>query len=204
MINILSINKEIKVNIKENSNTYSILIDENLMSDIKEIISKQYKGEKLFIVTDENVYNLYGEELKSRLKSKFKTIFYVVPPGEKAKSFKYLKKGYDKLVQQNFHRDNLVIGFGGGVVGDLAGYLAASYMRGIKLIQIPTSLLAQVDSSVGGKTAINHEKGKNLIGAFYQPDQVIIDVEFLKTLPLRELKTGLAEVIKHSLIKKAD
>ncbi|MFW5998213.1 MAG: 3-dehydroquinate synthase [Halanaerobiaceae bacterium] len=192
------------VNIKENSINYPILIGNNLITDINNLISRQYQGNKIFLVTDENVNKIYKDRVLSLLDKQYQLITMIVPPGEKAKSFKYLKKGYDKLIKNNFHRDDIVIGFGGGVVGDLAGFLAASYMRGISLIQIPTTLLAQVDSSVGGKTAINHKMGKNLIGAFYQPDQVIIDTEFLHTLPLRELKTGLAEVIKYSFIENQD
>ena len=200
MIKIKNIKEKINLKIRENPINYSILIGNNLMPNLNKIISENYSGRKVFLVTDKNVNKLYGDKIIANLEKKYEVTSYILPPGEKAKSFKYLKQGYDILVKNNFQRDDLVIGFGGGVPGDLAGYLAASYMRGVPLIQIPTSLLAQVDSSVGGKTAINHEFGKNLIGAFYQPQRVIIDVNLLNTLPLRELKTGMAEVIKYGLI----
>ncbi len=193
--------KNINVKIKEDSFSYPIIIDHNLTIKIPQLIKNKYQGNKIFVVTDNNVNDIYGEKIKKILKENgFKVTFYVLPAGEKAKSFKYLKKGYDLLVENNFHRDHLIMALGGGVVGDLAGFLAATFMRGIDLIQVPTTLLAQVDSSVGGKTAINHQQGKNLIGSFYQPEMVIINIDFLKTLPLRELKTGLAEVIKHGII----
>ncbi len=192
--------KEVTVNIAEDPLSYSILIDNGTLDQLAEVLQDYYRGEKIFLVTDENVDRLYGKEVMNILQHNYQIIPYVLPSGEQAKSYKFLQKGYDRLIEESFHRDHLVLALGGGVVGDLAGFLAATYMRGISLVQIPTTLLAQVDSSVGGKTAINHPRGKNLIGAFYQPDLVFIDVDFLETLPLRELKTGLAEVIKHGLI----
>lgn len=184
---------------------YPILIGNGFINELGAILSDYYQSDKIFLVTDENVNEIYGDKVISNLKEKgYDPVRYVVPVGEEAKSRHYLKKGYDLLIENNFQRNNLILVLGGGVPGDLAGYLAASYMRGIPFIQIPTTLLAQVDSSVGGKTAINHPSGKNLIGAFYQPELVIIDVGLLKTLPIRELKTGLAEVIKYGFIADDD
>ena len=196
-----NIKEKINLKIEEEPLVYSIDIGNDILSNIDQLIAKIDSGGRIFLVTDENVNKIYGDQITSVLKEAgYELTLYILPPGEKAKSFKYLQKGYDLLIDNNFQRDDMVVAFGGGVVGDLAGYLAASFMRGISLIQIPTTLLAQVDSSVGGKTAINHEQGKNLIGAFYQPDRVIIDVSLLKTLPERELKTGMAEVIKYGII----
>ncbi|MFW5984944.1 MAG: 3-dehydroquinate synthase [Halanaerobiaceae bacterium] len=197
---MVHIKEKIEIEIKEEELIYPILIGNNIIDSLDTVLNDFYDGEKIFLVTDENVNQLYGTQVMQILEENYTVIRYVVPAGEKAKSLQYLKNGYDRLVENNFHRDHLVLALGGGVVGDLAGYLAASYMRGIDLVQVPTTLLAQVDSSVGGKTAINHPGGKNLIGAFYQPQLVFIDFNFLETLPLREFKTGLAEVIKHGLI----
>ena len=192
--------EQVKVEIAEEEISYPIIIGQQTAEDPVSLLKDNYTGDKIFLVTDRNVNHLYGDRFCSKLEENYRVVRYVLPAGEKAKSSQYLQAGYDLLVKENFHRDHLVLALGGGVVGDLAGYLAASYMRGIDLIQVPTTLLAQVDSSVGGKTAINHPEGKNLIGAFYQPRLVLIDIDFLDTLPRRELKTGLAEVIKHGLI----
>ncbi len=195
------IDEHIDVEIKGEEVSYPILIGSDLISRLEKIITRYYRGDKILLVSDNNVNQIYGEKIVSALKrGGYSVIQHIIPAGEKAKSNNYLQAGYDILVENNFQRDNLVIALGGGVPGDLAGYLAASYMRGIPFIQIPTTLLAQVDSSVGGKTAINHSSGKNLIGAFYQPELVIIDIDFLQTLPFRELKTGIAEVIKYGFI----
>ncbi len=200
-----NIKEKINIKITEEPVSYSILIGEGIIDDLNKHLKKCFSGKQIFLVTDKNVEEIYGSKITSLLEnSNYRFTIYTVPPGEKAKSYKYFKKGLDLLVNNDFKRDDLVIAFGGGVVGDLAGFLAASYMRGISLLQIPTTLLSQVDSSVGGKTAINHTQGKNLIGAFYQPERVIIDSDFLKTLPLRELKTGIAEVIKYGIIFDED
>lgn len=200
-----NIAEQLNVQICEEEISYPILIGNSLISELGGIISRHYQGDKILLVSDQNVDRIYVDRVVSGLKDKgFEVYRYIIPAGEKAKSSQYLQGGYDLLVENNFQRDNLVIALGGGVPGDLAGYLAASYMRGISLVQIPTTLLAQVDSSVGGKTAINHPGGKNLIGAFYQPELVIIDTNFLQTLPFRELKTGIAEVIKYGFIVDKD
>jgi len=192
---------ELRVDTRVESKTYPILIKNGLKEEIGFLLTNRYQGDKILLVTDDNLQPLYCQEIEEILnQAGYNTTVYTVPHGEEAKSIEYLKRGYDLLVEKGFNRDNLVIALGGGVVGDLAGLLAATFMRGISLVQIPTTLLAQVDSSVGGKTAINHPRGKNLIGSFFQPDLVLIDPKFLQTLPERELKTGMAEVIKYGLI----
>lgn len=197
---MIDLKQTISIKIPVAEKKYNIIIKDNLIEELGNKICDLYQGDKIFLVTDENVLNLYGDKVNNILSSEFNITNYVIPPGEGSKSSLYLNRGYDLLVENDFKRDNLIIALGGGVVGDLAGYLAATYMRGISFVQVPTTLLAQVDSSVGGKTAINHSAGKNLIGAFFQPDMVLIDPLFLRTLSKRELRTGLAEVIKHGFI----
>jgi len=171
-------------------NKYDITIDANWIDSDK--INEMIKGRKYLIVTDENVYSHYGNLLKQ-----FDCV--VLPVGEDTKSLKYFEKLIDMLQDKQFNRSSVIVAFGGGVIGDLTGYVAASYMRGIHFIQIPTTMLSMVDSSVGGKVAINHPSAKNLIGAFYQPEAVYIDTAFLNTLTLKTLSDGMAEVIKYGL-----
>lgn len=153
------------------------------------------------VITTETVNGLYGRLFENFLKNAgIEPVVMVLPDGENTKSIKYLSYLYDELIKNRFERGNFIIAFGGGVIGDLAGFTAATYLRGINFIQIPTTLLADVDSSVGGKTGIDHPGGKNLIGAFYQPKCVIVDVDFLDTLEGRELKNGFAEVIKYGAV----
>src|SRR5256885_10047301 len=152
------------------------------------------------IVSNEVVLPLYGARLRKALEAAGARVTEVaVPDGEAAKSWQTLDRVFDRLLQARLGRDTMIVALGGGVVGDLAGFVAATYQRGVALLQVPTTLLAQVDSAVGGKTAINHARGKNMIGAFHQPVAVISDVATLDTLPERELRAGLAEVIKHAL-----
>lgn len=165
------------------------------------VLDKKMTGQ-LFIITDENVQRLYSERLSTVLeKTGIGFQFIAVPPGEKSKSMSVLDRLYTSLIKAGATRRATIAAFGGGVVGDLAGFLAASYMRGVRYAQIPTTLLSQVDSSVGGKVGINHRMGKNLIGAFYQPQFVLIDPFVLKSLPERELRAGMAEVIKYGFIR---
>lgn len=190
---------KIKINIpKKDSYDYEIIIGNNLLCSSGEIIKKYTKANKLLIITNKTVANLYKENLKIK-----NAEWLILDDGEEYKNFETLKKIFDFATEQKLQRSDCIIAFGGGVVGDIAGFAAATYMRGIDFIQIPTTLLAQVDSSVGGKVAINHENGKNLIGAFYQPKVVIADTNVLKTLDLRQLKTGLAEVLKYAFIEKS-
>lgn len=192
--------KTIQVNLKENS--YSICIQRNILSKIGEYLSENYRGKKIAIITDSNLEKLYGENLSKTLEDReFKTKTIVVKPGEESKSIDTLKGVYSELVEFKIGRGDLIIAFGGGVVGDLGGFAASTYLRGVPYIQVPTSLLAQVDSSVGGKVAVDLPHGKNLVGSFYHPKAVFIDPEFLKTLDRRFLNDGLAEVIKYGCIK---
>ena len=159
------------------------------------------KASAAFIVTNETVGPLYGGQLANVLKNHYKYVHTVtLPDGEEFKTWQTLQKIFDALLEHGADRKTVLFALGGGVVGDMTGFAAASYMRGVPFIQVPTTLLAQVDSSVGGKTAINHQLGKNMIGAFYQPQMVVCDLETLDTLPERELAAGLAEVIKYGPI----
>ena len=162
-------------------------------------------AKKAFVVTDENVLPLHGESVISTLKEQgWNCQQFVMTPGEKSKSLEVTSQMYDQLVAMQADRFTLVIAVGGGVVGDAAGFAAATFARGIPFVQIPTTLLAQVDSSVGGKVGINHPQGKNLIGAFHQPLGVLIDTNTLQTLPERDYRSGLAEVIKYGVIMDVD
>ncbi|MCX7960339.1 MAG: 3-dehydroquinate synthase [Burkholderiales bacterium] len=162
-------------------------------------------GRAVGIVSDANVAPLYGARLARALAAAgARTATVLVEAGEQAKCWQNVDRVVDALLGARIGRDGALVALGGGVVGDLAGFAAAVYQRGIPYVQVPTTLLAQVDSSVGGKTAINHARGKNMIGAFHQPLAVIADVAALETLPERELRAGLAEVIKHALILDAD
>ena len=159
------------------------------------------KASAAFIITNETVGPLYGGQLANVLKNHYKYVHTVtLPDGEEFKTWQTLQKIFDALLEHGADRKTVLFALGGGVVGDMTGFAAASYMRGVPFIQVPTTLLAQVDSSVGGKTAINHPQGKNMIGAFYQPQMVVCDLETLDTLPERELAAGLAEVIKYGPI----
>ncbi len=157
---------------------------------------------RALVVTNRKVYNLFGRAFCKSLDEggvSYKKIF--LPDGEKYKTIDTVGKIHDKLVQERFDRNDLIVALGGGVVGDIAGFAAATYMRGIKVVQVATTLLSQVDSSVGGKTGVNHPGGKNLIGSFHQPSLTLLDVEALNTLPLDEILCGVAEVIKYGLIE---
>ena len=179
------------------SRAYPIHIGAGLIGE-GSLYSPHVAGGSAAVVTNEVVAPLYLAKVKSAL-GKARVTEVVVPDGEQAKSWQTLNRVFDALLEARCGRDTLIIALGGGVVGDLAGFAAAIYQRGVPFIQVPTTLLAQVDSSVGGKTAINHALGKNMIGAFHQPLAVISDVAVLDTLPERELRAGVAEVIKHGL-----
>ncbi|EDY87003.1 3-dehydroquinate synthase [gamma proteobacterium HTCC5015] len=178
--------------------SYPIHIGSQLLSN-SDLLKPHIQGKSVVIVTNETVAPLYLGTLKTQL-SNYRCDSIVLKDGEAHKNLETLNTIYTRLLEQRYDRKTTLIALGGGVVGDIAGYAAASYQRGIPFIQIPTTLLAQVDSSVGGKTAVNHPLGKNMIGAFYQPQCVLADTEVLKTLPPRELAAGLAEVIKYGLL----
>lgn len=184
------------------SNNYPIYIDSGLLEHIGDQIKKIYKGKKIAIITDSNVDKLYGNILETSLsKENFIIKKVVIAPGEKSKSFDTLMYVSEEILGFEITRGDLILTVGGGVVGDLGGFAASILLRGISFIQIPTTLLAQIDSSVGGKVAINSAKGKNLIGSFYQPKAVFIDPSLLKTLSERQFNDGLGEVIKYGAIK---
>ncbi len=189
---------ELSVNISGKEKSYPIFIIKSDISTLKDEILKQINGKKFVVVISQKVEKLYGKALGFDKKDLF-----ILKDGEKEKNFKSYKKILDFCLKKKLNRDDAIIAIGGGVVGDLAGFVASSYMRGIDFIQVPTTLLASIDSSVGGKTALNVPEGKNLIGSFYQPKAVFINVNFLKTLPLRELKTGLGEAVKYAFIEKS-
>ena len=181
---------------------YSIAIEKGILGKIGEEIRKIYQNKKIAIITDSNVEGLYGKKLIDSLsKNNFKTKTIVIEPGEKSKSLETAKCIYEGLLDFEITRSDMVLAFGGGVVGDIGGFVASTLLRSIQFIQIPTSLLAQIDSSVGGKVAVNLPQGKNLVGSFYHPEAVFIDPELLRTLDKRFLYDGLAEVIKYGCIK---
>jgi len=187
----------LKVNLGERS--YPICIGENLLQQ-SELLTQHIPGNSALIVSNETVAPLYMDAVENSLCDiRHKTL--VLPDGEEYKNPTVLNTIYDVLLANKLDRNTTLIALGGGVIGDITGYAAATYQRGVHLIQIPTTLLSQVDSSVGGKTAVNHPLGKNMIGAFYQPKAVIADTSTLNTLEERQLSSGLAEVIKYGLIR---
>jgi 3-dehydroquinate synthase len=177
---------------------YPITIGAGLLGDGK-LLNSQIRGQDLMVVTNTTVADLYLETLRTSL-SGHRIAECVLPDGERHKTLQTAGRVFDALVEAKLNRDATVLALGGGVVGDIAGFAAACYQRGVGYVQIPTTLLAQVDSSVGGKTGVNHPGGKNLIGAFYQPLAVLADTDTLATLPDRELRAGLAEVIKYGCV----
>lgn len=187
------------VNVELQERRYPILIGSGLLQDERSYPIK--RGDRVMIVTNSTVAQFYLDTVIYALEKRGCVVDHVLlPDGEKYKTLESLNLIFTALLQGNHGRDTTIIALGGGVIGDVAGFAAASYQRGVRLIQIPTTLLSQVDSSVGGKTAVNHELGKNMIGAFYQPSMVIIDTLTLNTLPKREVNAGLAEVIKYGAI----
>ena len=183
--------------------SYPIHIGRGLVQQAQAYVAPHLKGRQVFVISDETVIHLHGESLQKGL-GRLQQHWIGVPAGEASKSFDTFVRVCESILCHDPERGDLVIAFGGGVIGDLAGFVAASVLRGLSFIQIPTTLLAQVDSSVGGKTGINSLHGKNLIGAFYQPLAVLIDLDVLATLPLREMRAGYAEVVKYGLINRPD
>lgn len=195
--------KSINVNLK--TNNYDIIIEKDILKSVGNEIYKVHSNKKISVITDSNVFGLYGKILSKSLRAGgYSHDFIILNPGEKSKSLDSLKYVYDNFIKYGITRGDLIIAFGGGVIGDLAGFAASTYLRGIDYIQIPTSLLAQVDSSFGGKVAVNLEQGKNLIGNFYHPKKVIIDPNLLKSLPEDFIKDGMGEVIKYACISDID
>lgn len=190
------------LNVDLGDRSYPIYIGTNLLSQA-DLLTRHIPGNSALIVTNETVAPLYLEKVQQHLKD-IKHEVVILPDGEKYKNLEILNRIYDALLSNQFDRNTTLIALGGGVIGDITGFAAATYQRGVNLIQIPTTLLSQVDSSVGGKTAVNHPLGKNMIGAFYQPRAVIADTNTLNTLDDRQLSSGLAEVIKYGLIRDTE
>jgi len=193
--------KDIACVVETKTQSYPVFVGQGLLDKLGEKMKKTALSGTATIISDENVLSLYGSRVEGILKDAgFAVNSFVVPPGEETKSMDYAIKIYDFLVEHRAERDDIIIALGGGMVGDLAGFVAATFLRGMPWVQVPTSLVAMVDASVGGKVGVNHPEGKNLIGAFYQPNLVLADCQTLTTLPQRELTSGWAEVIKHGMI----
>lgn len=190
---------------KETDNSYDILIDENLLSKIPKDLKKNKIGNKYLIITDTNIKPLFGDKLLFLMKKEgLDTSLISFKAGEQSKNLSVFEELIKKTHNLNLDRSSAILALGGGVVGDIAGFVASTYMRGINYVQIPTSLLAMVDSSIGGKVAADLPTGKNIVGNFHQPKKVYIDVSLLNNLPKKELVNGLSEIIKHALIKDKD
>lgn len=201
----MSVPTPIIVPVSLGERSYDITIQPGILAHVGEALRRLGGKGQVGVITDSHVGPAYAQALTRSLKAAdFTPLVITVPAGERAKSVRWWSTILDRLVKSRFERSSYLIALGGGVVGDLTGFVAASYLRGMPFVQIPTSVIAQVDSSVGGKTGLNHAKGKNLIGAFYQPRAVWIDPTVLRTLPKRELIGGLAEVIKYGVIADAE
>ena len=189
------------LNVDLGARSYPIHIGSGLLNDAS-LLAPHLRGQRLVVVSNETVSPLHGDRLRAVLDGHPVT-WIDLPDGERFKTLATAESILTRMLEARLDRGSTLIAFGGGVVGDIAGFAAAIYQRGIDFIQVPTTLLSQVDSSVGGKTGVNHPLGKNMIGAFHQPRAVIIDIDTLRTLPLRELRAGVAEVIKYGLIEDA-
>ncbi|HEX5835517.1 MAG TPA: 3-dehydroquinate synthase [Pyrinomonadaceae bacterium] len=195
--------QRLEISINQSARKSEINVGRGLRTDLAQLLSPAlaHVPQRVGIFSNKRVFGLYGREVVRSLKrAGYKTLPWLMPEGERYKSFSILEKAVKFLNENRFERNDLVLALGGGVVGDLAGFAAAIYLRGIPVVQVPTTLLAQIDSSVGGKTGINLPAGKNLVGAFHQPAAVIIDTETLMSLPSRELVAGFCEMVKHALI----
>lgn len=193
-----------KVIVNTKAKTYEIAIKTGLFKELPLIFKEKYSGKKLAIVTDSNVYPLYGKEFAEKLeKEGFEVVPIIFQAGEQSKNLNTLESIYTRLAENAFTRSDAIVALGGGVAGDIAGFAAAMFLRGLGYIQVPTTLLAMVDSSIGGKVAVDMPHGKNLIGAFYQPDAVYTDPGLLETLSDRQFSNGMAELLKHGFIRDA-
>jgi len=194
-----------KIRVELGERSYNIMISGMILHDIGKTLAKFDFSNTVALISNPTVYELYGKTVAGSLKdSGYNLIEVLIPDGEEYKSLAYTEKIYEALLNARLDRKSVLIALGGGVIGDITGFAASTYMRGIDFIQVPTTLLAQVDSSVGGKTGVNHRLGKNMIGTFWQPRLVCIDTATLATLPRREFLSGLAEVIKYGVIWDGD
>jgi 3-dehydroquinate synthase len=190
----------LEISLKQDARSSEINIGRGIRRNVGELIPLR-APRRVGVISNKRVFDLYGREVVRSLKAAgFKIFHWLMPEGERYKSFRELERAVTFLSENHFERNDLVLALGGGVVGDLAGFTAAVYLRGLSLVQVPTTLLSQIDSSVGGKTGINLPVGKNLVGAFHQPSSVFIDTETLKSLPQRELVSGFCEMVKQSLV----
>lgn len=191
--------------VKLPQNSYNILLASGCLDELGEAVKPLKIGKKILLVSNPEIFNFYGETVVNSLKNAaFEVICHLIPAGESYKNLESISKIYDTALSNHLERSSTMIALGGGVIGDMTGFAAATWLRGINFIQVPTSLLAMVDAAIGGKTGVNHPQGKNLIGAFYQPKLVFIDPLVLQTLPEREFRAGMAEVIKYGIIWDAD
>lgn len=186
------------LNVDLGDRSYPIFIGQGLLN--QGLMTPYIKGKQVLVVTNETIAPLYLDQLVSSLEKRFQVDTVILPDGEQFKNIDQINSIFDVLLGKRHNRTTTLIALGGGVVGDMTGFAAACYQRGVDFIQVPTTLLSQVDSSVGGKTGVNHPLGKNMIGAFHQPNCVVIDTDVLRTLPEKELSAGMAEVIKYGLI----
>lgn len=194
-----------KITVDLEKNSYQIAIAPQLLNDIGNYLNSLSLGNKILVVSNTMIFDHYGESLISALEAaNFSVSYKILPAGERHKTLLSVQKIYDQALENYLERSSTLIALGGGVIGDMTGFAAATWLRGINVVQIPTSLLAMVDAAIGGKTGVNHPQGKNLIGAFHQPKFVLIDPEVLKTLPHREFRAGMAEVIKYGVIWSYD
>ena len=194
----------IDVPVKLGPRSYRVAVGAGLLAQVGPEISRLGVGRKLALLTDPAIKALYGEIVaRSLAGAGFEVTTVLLPEGERAKTLEVAAQTWDRLLEAGLDRGSAVVALGGGAVGDLAGFVAATYMRGVHFVQLPTTLLAQVDASIGGKTAIDHPRAKNLIGAFHQPRLVLADTGALQTVPEREYRSGLAEVIKHGIVLDA-
>ena len=190
------------ITIKTRQNEYNVNVGRGFKGEIAQTLAEDYPKSKFAIITDENVSKLYIDEFTKGFRQNGRQFEVItLEPGEKSKSMAQFEKAVRLLAGKNYNRADVVVALGGGVPGDLAGFVASAFLRGVSYVQVPTTLLAQIDSSVGGKTAVNIPEGKNLVGAFYHPSAVYIDMDFLATLPDADFADGMAELIKYALIK---
>lgn len=194
----------VRLDIAAGRGAYPVHVEAGCLARSWDHLEPTLAGRRVAVITQRRLRRLYGKALTESWPDAVRPLWLEVPQGEQAKSLRWLERLTSRLARAGFTRSDALVALGGGVVGDLAGFVAASYMRGVPWVQVPTSLLAQVDSSVGGKVAVNLPQGKNLVGAFYPPDAVLMDPDTLRTLPRRELRAGCAEVAKYGLIRDAD